>query len=477
MSITTRREKSKGQAILLITVALIPLMGLAGLAIDVGYMQYTQRAAQAAADAAVLAAVGRFNTTVGGAMFACDDPVNSTWICNGTGGTNAEYRCPSGLTTATNPVQSACLYAKQNGFWPWKGDGTPSNQNVIVTSGVSFDPPPVPGLGTGSWWITARVVQKVPQLFSAVLGNRTGTVSARATAAIQPGLGCVYALDPVAPASYYQNGSTNFTANCGILVDSSDPQAMMNSGNSNISATSYNVVGGVDWHGTITPNPVTGVTPFPDPLRRMQPPSPPCSLTVGCASASCPNNSKPLSINTDTTLNPGTYCGGIWVKSGTLTLNPGRYILVGGGIGTQDSTSHLRGDGVFFYNSWDAHNDYGPIDFNANSDVQLKASKTDPAYAGILFFQDRGCCTSSGTTTMPTESFQGGATSFFEGTIYMPYSLVQFAGNPSLGETGTDAHYTVVVARRFSVQGSSTMNNNFSGVNGGNPIKVSALVE
>src|SRR6059058_4360085 len=112
MSDTFRRNESQqGQAILLITVALIPLMGLAGLAVDVGYMQYTQRSAQAAADAAVLAAVGRFNTTVGGQIFACDDPVNSGWICNGSGGTNAEYRCPSNLTTASNPVQSACLYA------------------------------------------------------------------------------------------------------------------------------------------------------------------------------------------------------------------------------------------------------------------------------------------------------------------------------------------------------------------------------
>jgi Putative Flp pilus-assembly TadE/G-like len=473
MSDTSRRKStSKGQAILLITVALIPLMGLAGLAIDIGYMQYIQRSAQAAADAAVLSAVGRFNLTVGGSSFACDDPVNSSWLCNAGA---HEYQCPAGLTAASNPVQSACLYARVNGFYPWKADGTASNQNVIVTSGVSFDPPPVPGLGTGSWWITARVTQKVPQLFSSVLGNRMGTVAARATAAIQPGLGCIYALDPIAPGTYYQNGSTNFTANCGILVDSSDPQAMMNSGNSNVSATSYNVVGGVDWHGTITPTPVTGVSPFPDPLRRMQPPSPPCSITVGCAAASCPNNSKPHVVNGDETLSPGTYCGGIYVKSGTATFSPGHYILVGGGLGTQDTNSHIRGDGVFFYNTWDTHNDYQPINFNANSDVQLKASKTDPTYGGILFFQDRGCCNAGATLTMPTESFQGGSTSFFEGTIYFPYSLVQFAGNPAVGVDG--AHYTVVVARRFAVQGTSTMSNDFSGVNGGNPIKVSALVE
>jgi Flp pilus assembly protein TadG len=470
-----RKTSNRGQAILLITVALIPLMGLVGLAIDVGYMQYTQRSAQAAADAAVLAAVGRFNMTVGGATFACDDPLNSGWLCNGNGAVNSDYQCPSGLSSASNPVQSACLYAKQNGFYPWTDGGTATKQNVVMTSGVTFPPPTAAGLTSGSWWVTARITQQVPQLFSSVLGNSAGTVTARATAAIQPGLGCVYALDPSASGSYFQNGSTNFNANCGILVDSSDPSAMLNAGNSTVNATSYDIVGGVNWHGTISPTPTTGVSPFPDPLRRLQPPSPPCSSATGCAAASCPNNSKGLTINSDTTLSPGTYCGGIYVKSGTATFNPGRYILVGGGLGTQDTNSHIRGTGVFFYNTYDTHNAYTPIAFNANSDVQLAAPKTDPTYAGILFMQDRGCCTVSGVTTMPTESFQGGSSSFFEGTIYFPYSLVQFAGNPAVGVSG--AHYTIVVARQFSVQGTSTMSNDFSGVSGGNPIKVSALVE
>src|SRR5215472_4431179 len=98
--LTPCKKNDNGQTLLLVTVSMVPLMGLVGLAIDMGYMQYTQRAAQAAADAAVLAAVGRFNMTVGGSTFACDDPGNSSWLCNGAGASNAEYQCPSGLTTA-----------------------------------------------------------------------------------------------------------------------------------------------------------------------------------------------------------------------------------------------------------------------------------------------------------------------------------------------------------------------------------------
>ena len=49
---------------------------------------------------------------------------------------------------------------------------------------MTFPPPTVPNLATGSFWVTARAVQVIPQLFSAVLGNPTGISSARATAAV-----------------------------------------------------------------------------------------------------------------------------------------------------------------------------------------------------------------------------------------------------------------------------------------------------
>jgi Flp pilus assembly protein TadG len=453
------RKRESGQIALLFTVAIIPLMAILGLVTDIGYMNYVQKCAQSAADAAALAAVSRFNSTIGGSTFGCDQ---YDWICNST-----PVQCPPSLTTASDPVQSACLYAKQNGFYPT--DTTNTTQNVTVVSSVSSTPSTAPGLNSVGWWITVRVTQRVPQLFSAVVGNTSGLVAARSTGVVSPGLGCVYAMDPSAPGTYYQNGSTVFNANCGILVNSSDPSAaMMNSGNATVNATSYSVVGGVNWHGTISPTPTTGITPFPDPLRRLQPPSP-CSSSTGCNAADCTAHPNQVVVNGATDLWPGAYCGGIWVKNGTATFHPGNYFIVGGGITTQDSNSHVRGTNTFFYNTYNSSNSYSPVNFNANSDVQLSAPNSG-TYAGILFFQDRGCCTS-----MTTESFQGGATSYFQGTIYFINSLVQFAGNPSVGVDG--AKYTIVVARRFSVQGTSSMSNDFSGVDGGNPIKQVGLVE
>ena len=156
------------------------------------------------------------------------------------------------------------------------------------------------------------------------------------------------------------------------------------------------------------------------------------------------------------------------MKKGTLTLSAGTYILVGGGIGTQDTNSIIRGTGVTIYNTYDSKNPYQPLSFAANSDVQLSAPTSDP-YAGILAMQDRTCCAS----TMPTESFQGGPNAVFQGTLYFPRSLIQFAGNPSMSLV----HYTIVVARQFDVLGTSTINNDYSGITGGSPIQQVGLVE
>ncbi len=450
-----------GQAVLLVTLSLVPMIGMVSLVTDAGYLYYVKNSAQAAADSAALAALYRFNATISGSAFTCS---SYEWICHRDPGP-----CPAGLTSGSNPPETACMYAKQNGF-----DTADPKNTVTIQSGVTGTLPTAPGVGGVGYWVTVRVTRSVPLLFAAVLGNKEGAVAARASAALHPGLGCVYALDPTAPGSFYQNGTTTFQAACGVYVNSNDPSAALEGNGGAVLQTSMiNVVGGYDWQGTIDPTPNTGVSPVLDPLSYLQAPSP-CAPAGGCDAADCSVHPNRVDINSDTTLSPGTYCGGIRVKNATATFSPGTYIIVGGGISTQDTNSHIRqstvteGDGLLFYNTYNSTHSYSPIDFNANSDVQIAAATTGP-YSGVLYMQDRSCC----STTIPTESFQGGATSFFEGIIYAPRSLVQFAGNPTLDI----AHYTIVVARRFSVQGSSTMNNDYSHLVGGNPIKTVGLVE
>src|SRR5215467_5235254 len=237
----TSTKRRRGQALLLVTFALVPMMGMLGLVTDLGYMHYLKKSAQAAADSAVFAAVGYFHSNVSGSTFTCDQTGVSC---------QSSYSCPANLTTATNAIETACLYAKQNGFV------SSGNQTVLIDSNVAATPPATaPGLKTAAFWVTARVSQKVPLLFAAITGNTTGTVAARATAAVSPAKDCIYILDPAASGAYYQNGSTTVTSTCGIYVNSNSPTAMTNSGNSTLDASEYDIVGNYSWHGTLSPDP------------------------------------------------------------------------------------------------------------------------------------------------------------------------------------------------------------------------------
>src|SRR5215468_2023103 len=109
MSNQLRITNRRGQVLLMVTFALIPMVGMAGLVTDIGYMRYVQRSAQKAADAAVLAAVASYNTTDAGSAFTCGSGSSApTWVCHNP----TPYSCPGGLTSVSNPVDDACLYAQ-----------------------------------------------------------------------------------------------------------------------------------------------------------------------------------------------------------------------------------------------------------------------------------------------------------------------------------------------------------------------------
>ena len=176
------RKQRGGQALVMVTLALMAMFGLMGLAVDLGWAFYVEKKAQAAADTGALAAVkvvldaagagGPAAFSCGGAATCAADPVP----------------CPAGGNLA-----SACLYAAQNGFT------TGERQTVTVQASDASTPPTVSGCTPTvthpptapcvdtAYWVTVRVSEKIPQLFSMILGNRFGTASARATAAVAKG--------------------------------------------------------------------------------------------------------------------------------------------------------------------------------------------------------------------------------------------------------------------------------------------------
>ena len=171
-------QKPRGQALIMVTLALFAMCGLMGLAVDLGWSYFTEKSAQRAADAAALAAVRKsFSTLTQSGPFACTAnpcvPNTPCMVCQTT-----PAPC-SGIAAGSN-LYNGCQYAAQNGF------SSLSNPRQEVRLTADTTSPFVTRTGNVAvhYWVTATVVETIPQLFSAIFGNGTGTVAASATAAV-----------------------------------------------------------------------------------------------------------------------------------------------------------------------------------------------------------------------------------------------------------------------------------------------------
>jgi hypothetical protein len=415
-----------------------------GLVTDLGYMNFIKMSAQTAAQAAAQAALIDFKATFGSSVVDC---TSGLVVCSST-----PTLCPT-TTTPANSIERGCLYAQEHGF-------TGSNKWVTYETGTSSTPPTAPGSGSAGYWVTYRVVQRVPQLFSAVLGNTSGLVAARSTAALQGASDCIYALNPTISGAVSVGGTASLTATCGLYVNSNNATALGTNGGGVISATSYDVVGGVETHYNLYPPPNTGVSPAADPLSGLAAPA--------SAPYLCDFNNYNAPNWETVTLSPGVYCGGIDVKNNTYIFSPGVYILVGGGLTTQSANSHIVGDGVMFYVTYGTTNlgnkNYAGVGIAANSTVSLKASNTGP-YAGILFFEDR-------SAPETDDTYGGGSSAVYQGVIYAKNADITIYGNSSV-----DSRYTIVVADTISLVGTTSFNSDYSLLQNGSPIQKVVMVE
>jgi hypothetical protein len=123
------------------------------------------------------------------------------------------------------------------------------------------------------------------------------------------------------------------------------------------------------------------------------------------------------------TLSPGVYSS-ISFSSGTYTLQPGVYIINGGGL-KLSSSAQLSGTGVFIYNTSQSGS-CGQVSVSASGTISLTAPVAGP-YAKILLGQDRSCATAASLTA--------GSALSLGGAVYMPAAALtvnaQSAATPS----------------------------------------------
>lgn len=459
MSMTGKHYgNERGQAILMVTLGIVFLMGVLGLVVDLGWSYYQKQIAQGAADALVLAAVtdaGTGTITCGSGNVLCE---SSATLCNSTTITS---------NTSSN-LYKGCQYATANGV---------SSSQVSVTANTTS---PYNGAAV-NYWVTASVSVTIVPTFLQVLGMRSATVAAAATGAIVgsagSGGGCLYALDPSAAQALYLNGAA-LALTCGVYINSSNTtnafqlnsaaaclfySSTPSGGCPSMSTDSLplNMVTGAKinctgcgcetdaYYGTQNPSnntkcatPTYG-TAIADPLASLPAPS-----YSGCNQT----NYSWSNLTPSQTISPGVYCGGIKITGGNVTLNPGTYILNGGGLEIEGANTTVSGTGVFFYNTANGYT-AGPLLVSGQPTVSL-TSNTTGNYQGILFMQDHSVCPST------SHAINGNTNIKMNGTVYLHCTQTgsNYVAQNMLytGESST-GYYSALVADTVQINGESNL--------------------
>ena len=340
-------------------------------------MMEERRRAQAAADAAALAA--------------------------GKTGYDQLHLAPIRQPSPTPLIQAATQSLNNAGY---------TNDGNTTWISINIGPSSGPFAGNASY-IEVIVQTKVRATFGRIFTGSDPTVKARAVAQFQRKHMGLVVLDPSADKALDIPGAADIVIkNEAVHVNSTSGKAAYVASNATLTADSVDIVGGL--LGSLVGILNTGASPVQDPLADLPAPnlaSYPVMSTVG------------LSINASTTLQPGIYQGGINVSGGTVTLSSGIYILDGGGFTVSGSAS-VVGNGVMIYNVGGKGS--GPIKIGGQAALTLNPPSIGP-YAGISIFQDR-----SSTQTL---QLKGSGDLNVTGAIYAQGAKIEVNGNGQINGT------------------------------------------
>ena len=215
---SSRLANESGSVILIVALSSVCLLGMLGLALDVGYMYHHRRVMQSAADAGAIA-----------------------------GGAEIERGQLTGVVQSEARVGTA-----RHGFT----DGT---DGVVVT----VHHPPVSGFYVGNnKFVEVLIEQPLPIFVMRLFGYTNMRIPARAVAGVGgDAKACVYVLDPNREASFQANSSATVNAACGIIVDSNHSNAMDLNSSTHITANSIAINGGysTESSATVTPTPTSNL--------------------------------------------------------------------------------------------------------------------------------------------------------------------------------------------------------------------------
>ena len=198
-----------------------------------------------------------------------------------------------------------------------------------------------PQVTTDSSTVTVTAAAAVDTTLLKIVGFRTVPANVTAIAQFDPDhTACVLALQRTDDGVSLDDEAA-FSANCGLYANSKSYNAVQVSSSSHIKASSTCVVGGYirSKGSALKPLPHTGCPALADPLEVL--PVPPE------ASDACAYNN--YSVTSSATLSPGVYCGGLTIASGaSVTFLPGTYVIRDGQLSI-GSAARATGNNVLLH--------------------------------------------------------------------------------------------------------------------------------
>jgi hypothetical protein len=408
-------KDSSGSVFVYTAASLAVLLGMAGLAVDLGYWYWSQRDMQSAADSAAMSAA----------------------LEMARGATAAEME--------TRAKDSATLNGYQDG----------------LAALVTINNPPKSGVHAGdNTYVEAIVQQDQSGFVSSMVHSGDMTIAARAVATLAGAPSCVIALNPTDDQVLSIEGKSDVQLGCGAQSNSASATAVSQQGkNSSLTAESVNATGSYEG-SNYSPMPNTGMPAVEDPFAYLSPPAiGPCDEPAGA----------PVNVVSgmgSVTLDPGVYCGGILIQGGDVTFNPGLYIVDEIGLSIQ-GTSIVDGGDVTFYIPPTATGElsatfdplFHTLYIAGQATVTLNAPTTG-VYDGILFYQDPA------SDPALLWELAGGSDMVLGGVLYAPSADIHFAG----GNNTTGNPWTAIIGDEVHFVGNSSLGSGTFGVGGGLPM-------
>jgi hypothetical protein len=361
-----RRMGERGQALPLIGLSLMVLMGIGAATIDVSNLEYQQTRMQSATDAAAIAGAQALVTR------GCPDSADATTAADSDSQTDNFTAGPNVTVAVDNP--------------PTASDGPYQGNNCAVAVTVS-----VPR--TTTWFLKLFGYSSMPVSTSAVALMTNNNK------------GCIFMLSPVQDTNF--NTSTVTAPTCDIQIN----------GTANFSSSSTvdaAMIGEANYAGSNNAGTFTAAKP-----AAMLPVADPCPEIPGCAAiANNPPATSPCFATVPAanggvvTMYPGCYDNANLSMS-AVVMKPGTYVFEGGPNFNQ---ANITATGVTIYIPAGAT----PPNFNKVSALNLSPPTAGNTYAGVSYYQ----VPANGNDV----NFNGSSTNV-GGLIYAPTAPLNYNGS------------------------------------------------